>query len=250
MEREQFVATTTGTWWLLERDVDYRIEGLRTDLGASFGWADPTWYSDTAKLQEVYDFIQSHRSELFYELEQATDDERRHRWLGSVLELKRRASSTPAQSTRSTAGTVTPTSGQSVRKSAFGSKSQRETQGPVADTGTPQSAPPRAGQTAASAGDQPARRSPFASKSPAETQSPAADTSTAASTAEATPATEQVGPIDEQIKEVMSELSPDDLSAIAADLGLRPEEVEAMVQEPDFARMVAEEQAHLASEGR
>jgi hypothetical protein len=230
MEKERFVAADTGTWWLLERDVDHLIENLRIDLGASFGWTDPTWYHERAKLEEVYDFIQQHRSELFHELDQATDDEKRQRWLGSVVELKRPADSASGEPARSAAATATPkTSAQPARRSAFASKSQPETQTPAADTGT-------AAQTAASTSAQPARRSAFASKSQPETQTPAADTGTAAQ------AEEQVGQIAEQIKEVMSDLSPDDLSAIATDLGLSPEEVEAMVQEPDFARMVAEEQ--------
>ena len=74
MEKERFVAAETEPWWLLERDVDHLIENLRIDLGASFGWTDPTWYHERAKLEEVYDFIQQHRTELFYELDQATDD--------------------------------------------------------------------------------------------------------------------------------------------------------------------------------
>jgi Asp-tRNA(Asn)/Glu-tRNA(Gln) amidotransferase B subunit len=56
---------------------------------------------------------------------------------------------------------------------------------------------------------------------------------------------EEVGQVAEEIKTVMAELPPDELAAIAKDLDLSPEEVRAMVREPDFARLVAEEQARL-----
>jgi hypothetical protein len=55
----------------------------------------------------------------------------------------------------------------------------------------------------------------------------------------------EVGQVAEEIKTVMAELPPDELAAIAKDLDLSPEEVRAMVREPDFARLVAEEQARL-----
>ncbi len=58
---------------------------------------------------------------------------------------------------------------------------------------------------------------------------------------------EHLGEVDQQVQAIMAELSADDLAAIATDLGLSPEEVEAMVQEPDFAALVAEEQAHSGS---
>ena len=45
----------------------------------------------------------------------------------------------------------------------------------------------------------------------------------------------------------MSELSTDELDTIASELGLSPEEVEALVREPDFAALVAEEQTHAGS---
>ena len=67
MEREQFAASTTGTWWLLEGDVDYRLEQHRRDLGMSFGWADPTWYIEPTKLEQVYDFVRGNRADLLYE---------------------------------------------------------------------------------------------------------------------------------------------------------------------------------------
>ena len=40
---------------------------------------------------------------------------------------------------------------------------------------------------------------------------------------------------------------PDELSSIAADLGLSPEEVKAMVHDDEFADLVVQEQIQLAS---
>ena len=57
MEKEQFVAVDTPTWWLLERDLDHRMEDLRRELGATFGWTEPTWYTERARLEELYEFI-------------------------------------------------------------------------------------------------------------------------------------------------------------------------------------------------
>ena len=44
---------------------------------------------------------------------------------------------------------------------------------------------------------------------------------------------------------MISELPADELSTIASNLELSPEEVTALMREPDFARLVAEEQARL-----
>ena len=71
MDKEQFVAVDAQTWWLLERDLDYRMEQLRRELGTSFGWAEPTWYTERTKLEELYDFIAAQGSQPFYELDQA-----------------------------------------------------------------------------------------------------------------------------------------------------------------------------------
>jgi hypothetical protein len=87
MERDQFVAVETESWWLLERDVDYRIEDLRRDLGASFGWTDPGWYLQRERLEEVYTFILTQPREVLDQLDQAIDDERRQRWLHTVIQL-------------------------------------------------------------------------------------------------------------------------------------------------------------------
>jgi hypothetical protein len=49
--------------------------------------------------------------------------------------------------------------------------------------------------------------------------------------------------VEEQIQTVVAALSSDELSAVASELGLSPQEVEAMMQDAEFASLVAEELA-------
>jgi hypothetical protein len=248
MEKEQFVAVETEPWWLLQADVDYRLEELRQRLGASFGWTESTWYSRTIRLEEVYDFLQQQGSTIFnqlmYELDQASSDDERQRWVESVLKLRRPGvsvadgsappASSPAppvggDSGRSVAAAPTPaTSSAPRRKSAFGSKRQAEPSPARAESG----ARPATGVSTPGA---PVRKSAFGGKRQPEPSRPAAGTE------------HHVPDFDEQVKTVMSALSAADISAIADEVGLSPEEVKAMIQEDDFAHLVADEQEQLAS---
>jgi hypothetical protein len=248
MEREQFVAVETEPWWLLQTDVDYRMEELRQRLGASFGWTDSTWYSRTIRLEEVYDFLQQQGSTIFnqlmYELDQASSDDERQRWVESVLELRRPAvsvadgsappASVPAapvgeDSGRSVPAAPTPaTTSAPPRRSAFGSKRPTEASPARADSG----ARPATGVSTPGA---PVHKSAFGGKRQPAPSRPAAGTE------------HQAPDSDEQIKTVMSALSAADISAIADEVGLSPEEVKAMIHEDDFAHLVADEQEQLAS---
>jgi hypothetical protein len=243
MERDEFVVAVS---WLSEADVDYWSPNPRSDVGAAFGWTEADrWYTERARLDEVYDFIQAHGNDLFYRLTEAIEVDQRQRWLVSVAELKSPVLTPVAQQANSAASPATPATPASetpARKSAFGSRSSAES---ASQESAVASAAP-AGPAATS----PARKSIFKAKSQPESQ-PATGTATTASSRPAPPE-EQVGAVDQQIQTVMSELSADELSAIAKDLGLSPDEVEAIVGESDFAEMVAElvteEQAPLAAE--
>ena len=46
MEKEQFLSTEPDAWWLVTRDVEYRIEAGRRALGETLGWGDPLWYKE------------------------------------------------------------------------------------------------------------------------------------------------------------------------------------------------------------
>ena len=234
MEKEQFVAVDTPTWWLLERDLDHRMEDLRRELGATFGWTEPTWYTERARLEELYEFIAGRGTQLFYELDQAIDDHGRQRWLGAVMDSKKPLESGPApMASASPAGNgAAPTSEVAPRKSAFGPKSQPEqaSEAPAATGAAP-----------------PARKSIFKAKSQPEPAAPEKADGGQAGPGEAVRGDQPLDQVDQQIQTVMAELSTDELDSIASELGLSPEEVEALVREPDFAALVAEEQTHAGS---
>ena len=126
------------------------------------------------------------------------------------------------------------------RKSAFASKTQPEPASGEAAGTDPAAA-------TAPSGPAPGRKSIFKPKSQPEPGPAETVDSRGAGPGHATPTDEQLGEVEEQIQTVISELSADELAAIASDLGLSPDEVEAMVKEPDFAALVADEQAHSPS---
>jgi hypothetical protein len=61
----------------------------------------------------------------------------------------------------------------------------------------------------------------------------------------ARPTADRVDQVAEQVQAMISGLPADELSTIADDLELSPEEVTALMREPDFARLVDEERARL-----
>ena len=208
-------------------------------LALSFGWTDPTWYTEKTKLQELYEFIAAQGSQLSYELDQATDDPNRELWLGAVIDSKappepglaERESVVPTRASAPLSNGATP------RKSAFGPKSQ-----PEASNGAPVETTAAAPNAAA-----PGRKSIFKANSQPEPAAEGSAHSSGATPDHEVPIDEHLVEVDQQIQAVMSDLPADVLAAIASELGLSPEEVEAMVQEPDFAALVAEEQVHAGS---
>jgi hypothetical protein len=93
----------------------------------------------------------------------------------------------------------------------------------------------------------PVRKSPFGIKRQPDPSGSAAKAGTPAGRVDAARTEHQAQDLDEQIKTVVSALSAAEISAIADELGLSSEEVEAMIQEDDFAHLVADEQEQLAS---
>jgi hypothetical protein len=152
VEREQFVG---GNWWLLQAEVDYRIDDLRKRLGVSFGWTEPTWYTERTKLETVYEFIQGQRAEVVsYDLDQATDDDKRQAWLASVIELRKPTDSTPVRSDRTPEASTIRTATAPLSRPAFGSSSRAA---PIESERNPE-----VGATATSGA--PPRRSPFGTR--------------------------------------------------------------------------------------
>jgi hypothetical protein len=272
VEREEFAVAVS---WLAEDDVQYWRPDLRSELGRFFGWTetDP-WYRDRERLDKVHALIQERQSELFYQLKEAVDVETRQRWLDSVVKLTRPVEpasrkpdpgqpETPSQSTAAGGASQTWVRTEPARKSAFGSRAQAQGRATAATTGTgplptePARRSPfgsraqaQGQDNAATAGSgppptAPARKSPFGSRAQAQSRGSSPDARAGTRAAGATPTDDQLGQVAEQIHAMMSELPADELSAIARDLDLSPEEVTALMREPDFARLVAEEQARL-----
>jgi hypothetical protein len=174
----------------------------------------------------------------FYELDQAIDDHKRQRWIESVLDLRTPPESEPVEmdSAVPTRTATPPPNGTPPRKSAFGAKSQPE----------PSNATP-VDTAAAPTAPAPGRKSIFKAKSQPEPPAGNSADSTGGESDHELSTDEHLVEVDQQIQAVMSELPADELAEIASELGLSPEEVEAMVQEPDFAALVAEEQAQSGS---
>ncbi len=275
MEREEFAVAVS---WIAEDEVQYWRPDLRSELGRFFGWTetDP-WYGDKERLEKVRALIQERQSELTYQLKEAVDVETRQRWLHSVVKLTRPVEpasgkpdpgkpDTQSQRTAAGGGTQTWVRAEPGRKSAFDSRSpaQGRDTGGTAGTAPPTEPARRSAfgsraqaqgrDTAATVGTglpptEPARRSPLGSRSPAQSQGGTPDAGAGTRPAGTAPTDDQLGQVAEQIQAMMSELPADELSAIASDLELSPEEVTALMQEPDFARLVAEEQARLGQAG-
>jgi hypothetical protein len=220
MDKEQFLAADANSVWFLQPDLNERLETLRRQIGASFGWTDPLWYTDKTKLEELYRFLEPKGTQVFQELEQATDDDRRTQWLDSVVEMKKPEPAPEASgSAQTVAASTTTTAPTRPRPSAFGGSGAATPGG----EGGAASSPGTATTSAA-----PAKKSIFKAK----------------------PEPEQIQvQIDEAVKTVMSDLSGGGLTGLASELDISAEELQSVLQDPDFERLVAEEATKLAAEG-
>jgi hypothetical protein len=224
MDKEQFLAADANSMWFLQPVLSESLETLRRQIGASFGWTDPLWYTDKTKLESLYGFLAPQGTQVFQDLQLATDDTRQTQWLDSVVEMKKKSDSPPKSSeSTQTAPTApkppTAAAPPKPRPSAFGGSGAAP---PGGDGGSAPS------PGAATTGAAPAKKSIFKPKDePAPVQ----------------------GQIDEAVKTVMSDLSGGGLTGLASELDISAEELQSVLQDPDFERLVAEEAAKLAAEG-
>ena len=242
MTKEEFVADP-GSWWLLEEYPVHSVDARRKALGASFGWTDLTWYTQERNLTEVYELVKE--TQLFRELDQATDEEKRTRWLASVIKLKTpveseqpMAAASPPTAAAGAAARTAATPTQPARRSAFGPRTESATDAGASGGGT-------AALATAPTSAQPGRRSAFAPRAETPPEPSVAAAGSAPASADSELTEEQVEEVQEEIQTVMSELSVDNLSEIAEELGISPDEVSEMMRDPEFARMVAEERARM-----
>ena len=162
-------------------------------------------------------------------LDDATSEERRLRWIASVIDLRSPETNRPE-----------PKRSKDPDTTATGAAPARN----LAPPGTTEA--PADTRTATPTGP-PARKSPFASKARPKPPAQAEDSGAAGPTASPPVTEDQLGQIEQEIKAV---LSSDDLATLAVDLDVSPEELEAMLQEPDFAGLVAEESRNRRSSRR
>ena len=267
MDRTQFADVDSQGWWLLQVELEPALDEKRKTLGECWQWSDLRWYTDRQKLDEVFQFLETSRPDLLRELDEPQDLYHREAWLDGLIQAKRPpekpagAPPAPPVAKKAAGANVAPPP-VAKKASAFG---RRQADGEA--QAEPAGASPASGAPAPPA--EPRKASPFGKKAAPREQPAAAASAPAAEGAPPAPPppaegappppappppaaagdAEQLQQISGEIQDVMSELSADEIAAIAGDLGLTAEEVEAMVREPDFAGMVAEEQAHLGAEG-
>ncbi len=250
MEKAQFVDVANQGWWLLQPDLESTLDEKRKTLGGCWQWSgDLRWFTDQAKMEEVFRFIESTRPDMLRELDEAQDAFRRGQWLDNLIAAKsppdKGAAVQDGPPVAKKPAATTPAPAAAPRKaSAFG---RRTTDQEPEATTTPSETPAAAATSTTTEAAEPKKPSPFGRKAAATAEPVAPEPTAAEPTASEEPA--QLEQISEQVQTVMAELSAEELSSIAGDLGLTAEQVEAMVKDPDFAEMVAEEQAQLGAEG-
>jgi hypothetical protein len=86
MTKDEFLAVgQENPWWLYQREI-YTLEPLRVALGQTQLWSDPQWYTDQNKREQLYYAIERLGSTYLTEdLNQAIDEDRRKRWLESLI---------------------------------------------------------------------------------------------------------------------------------------------------------------------
>jgi hypothetical protein len=201
MDRTQFVDVANQGWWMLEPNLESAVEVKRQELGSSFDWpGDALWYTDPQKLEEILRFMDASGSNLLTTLDGVQDDYARQQWVDDLI-AEKKAADTAAQA-----------------QSAGTGREEEQIEAPEAEATPEPQAPKKAGLFA---------------KKPAAVSEPAAE--------------EQAAPIagasfdqiNEQVQNVMSAMSDDQLAALADKTGLSVDQVRKIVADPSFASAVA-----------
>ncbi len=267
MNKEQFLAEPERGWFLQATE-NYQIDQFRADVGASFGWTERDWYTDDDKLIKFLDTIEQNKrkDQLLYALkEAASSDDAKLAWLKSVDQKNLTDSAAPPQSPpppSAAAGagpaTAAPTASATTTPAAppasgVAKKSVFKKAQPEPALASPPAAPPEpasASEPASPPGAPPAPASGVAKKSIFKKAQPAtASPATEAPTAAAPAGEEGLAQVQEEIKVAMERLSDDELSSVAQEAGVSAEELKVMLEDPEFAQMVAEERVKLSSGG-
>ena len=252
MDKAEFVTDADRLWFLESTDVG--VDEVRAALGRSLGFQEREWYKDERQLNTFLESIdrRKDKDQFLYSLKEvATNPEGQKTLLtGVVTELNTAPAPPPAPPTPDKADPAqpTPASGATAnaatappRKSSFKSGPKVESM----DAGTGGSGPVKATTAPAAPASPPQGSSIFKAKK-TEPAAAAAQTAPAEPGGEEAEGVESVEEIHAQIDAVVSELSPDEFAEMAEEVGISPDELRAIIEEPNFADLVAEEQAKLA----
>jgi hypothetical protein len=84
--KDDFANPQAGDWWLLEEQLSAELEPRRLALGAAHGWNYANWYTEPAKLEELYDWLAANDTQLLNNLDYAEDETTKAKWLDDFVE--------------------------------------------------------------------------------------------------------------------------------------------------------------------
>ncbi len=248
MYRADFVAADGQSWWLCETQIDSRTDEARRELGASLGFTDSEWFADPNRRTVLFDLLESNGSPLLNDLDYLTDDDAKLQWVRGAIRLAAPPPAAPTQDdpidAAQPAQADTPPAAPPpppAKKSIFKSKDAAATSGPAQPAQA--DVPPAA----------PAKKSIFKPKVAADATDPVQTPDGAGSDAAATDGdshSDATGPaaapqLDQAVQTVLAHVTGDGLAGLAQDLGAEADELEAIVNHPDFEREVREEVARI-----
>jgi hypothetical protein len=209
MNRADFVAADGQSWWLCETQTDYRIEEALKELGTDLGFSENDWFTNADRRTTLYDQLESHGSQPLNDLDSLANDDARLQWVQSVISL---IAPPPAAPETDTTASAQP-----------------------APAETPPAAPASA----------PAKKSAFKPKAAADTTAPGQTADGAGTNGDA--AQPEAPQLDQAIQSVLADVTGGGLASLAQDLGVEAEELEDVVNHPDFEREVREEVARMTA---
>ncbi len=242
MNRNDFVAQDGQPWWLWET-LDSQTDEARRQLGMALGFSENEWYADPYRRTALYDLLESKGSNLLSDLDNLSYDAAKLQWVQSVTTLAappapaQEDTTSPAQaSAEAEAPPAAPAAAPPAKKSIFKAKQAQASAEAEAPPAAPAAAPPAApaaAPPAAPAAAPPAKKSIFKAKQADPAPPTNGDT--------AAPG------LDQAVQTVLADVTGGGLAGLASDLGVEAEDLEAIVNHPDFERDVREELARITT---
>jgi hypothetical protein len=225
MNRADFVAADGQSWWLCETQIDFRTDEARRELGHALGLTENEWFSDPNRRTLLFDLLESHGSPLLNDLDYLTGDDAKLQWVQGAIHLAAPPPTAPA---------AAPTHDDPT-------DAAQPTQASTTPAAPPAPAPP------------PAKKSIFKPKAAADptnstrtADEAATDADTTNRNSDAAAGVAAAAPqLDEAVSTVLADVTGDGLAALAQDLGVEADELETIVNHPDFEREVREEVARI-----